>query len=82
MTRAPAPAAESPRDRLVIVGAGFGGLFSARAPRRAQLGDRLPPLLETPLFRIDALGDVLTGSVKGAGGSTQITLSGPLTLVP
>jgi hypothetical protein len=26
----------------VIVGAGFGGLFSARALRRAQLGDRLP----------------------------------------
>ena len=33
MTRAPAPAAESPRHRVVIVGAGFGGLFAARAPR-------------------------------------------------
>jgi hypothetical protein len=30
----------------------------------------------------DAIGDVLTGSVKGAGGSTQIQLSGPLTVVP
>ena len=39
MTRAPAPAAESPRHRVAIVGAGFGGLFAARAPRRAQLGD-------------------------------------------
>ena len=31
---------------------------------------------------VDAIGDVLTGSVKGAGGSTQIELSGPLTVVP
>jgi hypothetical protein len=31
---------------------------------------------------VDAIGDVLTGSVKGAGGSTQIQLSGPLTVVP
>jgi hypothetical protein len=31
---------------------------------------------------VDAIGDVLTGSVKGAGGSTQILLSGPLTVVP
>ena len=35
MTRAPAPAAESPRHRVVIVGAGFGGLFAARALRCA-----------------------------------------------
>ena len=33
MTRAPAPAAESPRHRVVTVGAGFGGLFAARALR-------------------------------------------------
>jgi hypothetical protein len=31
---------------------------------------------------VDAIGDVLTGSVKGAGGSTQIQLAGPLTVVP
>jgi hypothetical protein len=31
---------------------------------------------------VDAVGDVLTGSVKTAGGSTQILLSGPITVVP
>jgi hypothetical protein len=31
---------------------------------------------------VEAIGDVLTGSGKGAGGSTQIQLSGPLTVVP
>jgi hypothetical protein len=30
----------------------------------------------------DAVGDVLTGSVKSAGGSTQILLSGQITVVP
>jgi hypothetical protein len=31
---------------------------------------------------VDAIGDMLAGSVKGAGGSTQIQLSGPLTVAP
>ena len=70
MTRPPASGAESPRHRVVIIGAGFGGLFAARALRRAPLDvtvvDRTNHHLFEPLLYQVATGLLSVGAIAPA----------------
>src|SRR4051794_34195159 len=70
MKRSPNVAAAPPRHRVVIVGAGFGGLFAARALRRAPLDvtviDRTNHHLFEPLLYQVATGLLSVGAVAPA----------------
>src|SRR3954464_10579313 len=67
MGRSPNVAAAPPRHRVVIVGAGFGGLFAARALRRAPLDvtviDRTNHHLFEPLLYQVATGLLSVGAI-------------------
>src|SRR4051812_50087122 len=67
MRRSPNFAAAPRRHRVVIVGAGFGGLFAARALPRAPPGvtviDRTNPHLFEPLLYQVAHGPPSVGAV-------------------
>ncbi len=70
MRRSPNSAAAPRRQRVVIVGAGFGGLFAARALRRAPLDvtvvDRTNHHLFEPLLYQVATGLLSVGAVAPA----------------
>src|SRR3954468_22130576 len=70
MRRSPNFAPAPRRHRVVIVGAGFGGLFAARALRRAPLDvtgiDRPNHLLSEPLLSQVATGLLSVGDVAPA----------------
>jgi hypothetical protein len=94
----PGPAGPTPCDlRTIMVAGGTlmmdevfssphcpGACHQGNGPRTANptSGTLTDTVVGGTGIFVDAIGDVLTGSVKVAGGSTQIQLTGPLTVVP